>query len=60
MGTPARRYSWREWTPKDWAVAVVVVALGFALSAVVPGWLWAFLVVVAYIWWFALGARRPR
>jgi len=39
---------------------VALIALGFALSAVVPSWLWGLLVLVAYIWWLAAGAQRQR
>jgi hypothetical protein len=39
----------KTWTRKDWAVAVGFVALGFVLSRILPGWLWAGIAVVGFV-----------
>lgn len=62
VGKPsAHRYpSWREWKPVDWAVAALLVALGFALESVLPSRVWGLLGVAAFVSYFFLVSSRRR
>lgn len=52
--------SLREWKPRDWAVAAVLVALGFLLEAVLPSRVWGLLGVAAFVSYFFLVSSRRR
>ena len=49
------------WRPRDFVVAAFFILLGFALSRVLPAWLWASLGLVGFgasLWWSARQNRR--
>lgn len=56
----AERPFWREWDALDWAAAVFMVVLGFALEAVLPDWVWLLLQGAAVVLFVVLVRRRHR
>jgi hypothetical protein len=51
-----------EWirtaNPKDWAILVGVVVLGFVLAAVLPAWAWQTFTAVMIVAFIVLSVRR--
>lgn len=53
--------TWRDWGPRDWAVVVVLVVVGYVLDDILlPAWLTTAVGFLAYIGWFVLTGRRRR
>ena len=50
----------KTWTPKDWAVAVGFVVLGFVLSRILPVWLWGGIAVVGFMASLWVSSRNNR
>jgi len=49
-----------SWKPRDFGLAAVFIVLGFALSRVLPDWLWGGVAVVGFVGSLWLSARRNR
>jgi hypothetical protein len=50
----------RSWKSRDYVVAAAFVVLGFALSRVLPEWLWGGIAVAGFIGSLWLSARQNR
>jgi hypothetical protein len=51
----------RNWKPRDYPIAAMFVALGLALSRVLPDWLWSGIGAVGFVgslWWSARQNRK--
>ena len=49
-----------QWKPRDYAVAAAFILLGFALSHVLPGWLWGGIALAGFGLSLWLSARQNR
>ncbi len=49
-----------SWKSRDFGVAAVFIVLGFALSRVLPDWLWGGIAVTGFVASLWLSARRNR
>jgi hypothetical protein len=49
-----------SWKPRDFAIAAVFIVLGFALSRVLPDWLWGGVALAGFVGSLWLSSRRNR
>jgi len=49
-----------SWKPRDFGLAAVFIVLGFALSRVLPDWLWGGVALAGFVGSLWLSARRNR